>query len=157
MCSNGCAGASEERGPMWCFVDPVTNQVEACICDFREQGLQNNGFFFFLLSQLWDIARTAVLHHILPFCKCYFAEKLTNVIQGSKQELFWLSDTGKQRVDTDFIHAAPGFPMLLRNAHSFAVGLCKCSEHNTRGLYGLTELLRIKPQCFWSVEIRRGD
>lgn len=24
--------------------------------------------------------------------------------------------------------------MLLRNAHSFAVGLCKCSEHDTRGL-----------------------
>lgn len=46
--------------------------------------------------------------------------------------MFWVSDTGKQSVDTDFIHA--GFPMLLRNAHSFAVRLCKVSEHNTGGL-----------------------
>lgn len=59
-------------------------------------------------------------------------------------------------MDTDFIHAAPGFPMLLRNAHSFAVGLCKCSEHNTLGLYCLTELLCIKHQCFWSKEVRRA-
>lgn len=69
--------------------------------------------------------------------------------------MFWVTDT--KSVDTDFIHAAPGFPMLLRNAHSFAVRLCKCSEHNTQGLYCLTELLYIKHQCFRSVEIRRGD
>lgn len=50
---DGCAGAFEERGPMWSLVGPVTNQVEVRICDFHKNsrseikpGLQNtNGFF----------------------------------------------------------------------------------------------------------------
>lgn len=44
-----------------------------------------------------------------------------------------MSDVIQGRVDADFIHAAPGFPMLLRNAHSFAVRLCKCGERHTGG------------------------
>lgn len=59
-------------------------------------------------------------------------------------------------MDTDFMHAAHGFPMLLRNAHSFAVRLCKCSEHNTGGLLCLTGPLCIKHQCCSSAEIMRG-
>lgn len=104
----------------------------------------------------------ALRHHR----KCSLTSEVTLFINVSmkktcqmhfRESVIWAWGAAKQSVDTNFIHAAPGFPMLLRNAHSFAVGLCKCSEENTRGLHCLTELLRIKHQRSWSVEISSGD
>lgn len=116
---------------MWSFVDPVTNQVEVHICDFHQK------------HPLGDVIRTPKHQFCLfylqnpvfepqfyLFWKCYYREK-RKCISGSQCFGY---QTQRSSVDTDLIHTASGFPMLLRNAHSFAVGLCKCSEHNTRGL-----------------------
>lgn len=59
MFSVGCAGAFEEKGPMWSFVDPVTNQVEVHICALHKNSRfetylepQNTNVFFFCFFQV---------------------------------------------------------------------------------------------------------
>lgn len=139
-------------------------RIFICRCFWEEEnlhwemwsGLQNTDFVFFFPSE------PALRHRR----KCSLISEVTLLINVSmkknwqmhfRESVIWVWGAAEQSVDTNFIHATPGFPMLLRNAHSFAVGLCKCSEQNTRGLHCLTELLRIKHRFSWSVGIRSGD
>lgn len=138
-----------KRGPMWTFVDPVNNQAEVSICDFHKNsrsrtypGLQNtNGFFFSFESALRRHKNYSFASYV-TFLKMLFWRKIEKC--NSKMQTGNVLGIRHKEAEC----AAPGFTMLLRNAHSFAVGLCKCSEHNTWGLYCLTELLCIKHQCF---------